>query len=268
MLLRLVRLMASSQVTGAVERLFEMLAQIFYSKRYTLENIKSWIFAAFKLIIYIHVFACFWLLEYTLKKRNNDPHLVPFSDQDSRFVQYVESWYLMTTTISTVGYGDYKAFINYEPWWTNEMLFLTFVIIIGLILFSLVTNEIFSYKQMETLQSMLTKESRIMEVFMYDISLRRKDKYLEREKIDECINSLTNQVKDSTLMYFENNRFYQELPQNLKYGLVKHVLTKHMSLLTFFFEDFNSRKRASDAFIIKVLTRLKCQLYRHGDVII
>ena len=79
-MLRLVRLMASSQVTGAVERLFEMLAQIFYSKRYTLENIKSWIFAAFKLIIYIHVFACFWLLQYTLKKRDNDPHLVPFSD--------------------------------------------------------------------------------------------------------------------------------------------------------------------------------------------
>ena len=115
---------------------------------------------------------------------------------------------------------------------------------------------------------MLTRESRLMEVFMYDISLRRKDKYMDRETIDICIKSLQNQIKDSTLRYFENNHFFQELPQNLQYRLVKSVLARHLNIFTFFFEDFNSRKRASDAFILKVLTRLRCQLYKHGETII
>ena len=96
----------------------------------------------------------------------------------------------MTTTISTVGYGDYKAFISFEPLWTEEMLFLSFVIVEGLILFSLVTNEIFSYKTMDTLEKMVIRESRIMEVFMYDISLRRKDKVMDRGMIDDGIKSL------------------------------------------------------------------------------
>ena len=74
MLLRLVRLFASNQVTDSVDRLFETLATIFYSKRYTLENIKSWLFAAFKLFIYLHVFACLWLLMYTVKKREDEEH--------------------------------------------------------------------------------------------------------------------------------------------------------------------------------------------------
>ena len=52
----------------------------------------------------------------------------------------------MTTTISTVGYGDIKAFNDNSGDWATEMVYLYFVTLVGLILFSSVLNEIFNYK--------------------------------------------------------------------------------------------------------------------------
>ena len=56
----------------------------------------------------------------------------------------------MTTTISTVGYGDMKGF-EAEGEWSAEMLYLMLVTFAGILLFTIVTNEIFKYKQVKTL---------------------------------------------------------------------------------------------------------------------
>lgn len=60
---------------------------------------------------------------------------------------YFESLYLITSTISTVGYGDLKGFVNADASanWEAEMIFLSIVIVVGMLIFSSVTNEIFSY---------------------------------------------------------------------------------------------------------------------------
>ena len=61
----------------------------------------------------------------------------------------------MTTTISTVGYGDYKAFdvddTDYLKGFKN-MLYISIVIIVGILLFTIVTNEIFNYKKLKTVR--------------------------------------------------------------------------------------------------------------------
>ena len=50
-----------------------------------------------------------------------------------------------------MGFGDYKAFNDKEqPVWAAEMCYLFVVTLAGIILFSLVTNEIFSYKKIKT----------------------------------------------------------------------------------------------------------------------
>lgn len=61
---------------------------------------------------------------------------------------YFESFYLITTTISTVGYGDFKGFVDTEPVWLAEMSYLYWATLIGLILFSSVINEIFNYRSL------------------------------------------------------------------------------------------------------------------------
>ena len=49
-----------------------------------------------------------------------------------------------------MGFGDYKAFNDTDPVWAAEMCYLFIVTLAGIILFSLVTNEIFSYKKIKT----------------------------------------------------------------------------------------------------------------------
>lgn len=93
--------------------------------------------------------------------------------------KYVESLYLMTTTISTVGYGDYKAFWDTEPNWGLEMAYLTFVTISGIINFSQVTNQIFTYRTLLTVHEMVNIHVSSVEVYLYDISASVKSKDLD-----------------------------------------------------------------------------------------
>ena len=65
---------------------------------------------------------------------------------------YVESVYLMTATITTVGYGDFKAYLGSEADWEIEMIYLYWVTLIGITLFSSVTNEIFNYKKLDSVE--------------------------------------------------------------------------------------------------------------------
>ena len=67
--------------------------------------------------------------------------------EDTIFTKYFESVYAMTTSITTVGYGDYKGYNDNGKGWSIEMGYLILVIIFGIILFSSVTNEIFNYRK-------------------------------------------------------------------------------------------------------------------------
>ena len=53
-----------------------------------------------------------------------------FSEKSIFFI-YFEAFYLITTTITTIGYGDYSAFDPEEAVWIPEMLYLYFVTLMG-----------------------------------------------------------------------------------------------------------------------------------------
>ena len=111
---------------------------------YRLYNLNKWILAGSKLLLSIHYFACCWILIY-----NTESH-ISFVDESSNFSIYFESVYMVTSTITTVGYGDYKAFNDTSGNWQTEQIFLSVVILFGIILFTLITNEIFTYQKLET----------------------------------------------------------------------------------------------------------------------
>ena len=72
--------------------------------------------------------------------------------EESNFGRYVEAFYFMTTTITSVGYGsdDYKGFISADGGghYIAEMLYVSLNIFCGILLFAIVKNEIFSYKKL------------------------------------------------------------------------------------------------------------------------
>ena len=230
----------------------------------------QWMISALDLVAFLHYFACGWIYIANRKKMIGYGHYHEFQDWESFFTRYIESLYFMTTTISTVGYGfgNDKGFKSNEGHWAVEMTYLYFVIIAGIILFSLVTEMIFSYKSMLTVYDIMNGKSKEMEIFMYEISLRRKDKMLDMGMINYAIEGMKHQVRDNTNVYFAENKFFKELPQNLQYRLVKSVLHRQYKIFKFFFEDFSGKTKATEAFMFRVLTRLKSQMFHTGEIVL
>ena len=108
----------------------------------------------------------------------------------------------------------------------------------GILLFSLVTDEIFSYKKLLSVNEMVTKRMTETEYYLTDVSKSIKHKSLPWEYINESKAHIKDGILSSTRFFFEENHFYQELPQNLKHRLVTSVLAYQWKTFTFFFEDF------------------------------
>ena len=73
---------------------------------------------------------------------------------------YVNSVYFMTTTMSTVGYGDINARRSDDPIWALDMIYMILVIVMGIITFSSVSNDIFSYRPLESANKTILKRVR------------------------------------------------------------------------------------------------------------
>lgn len=182
---------------------------------------------------------------------------------------WVESVYFTTTTITTIGFGDYKAFnADGDVHDTGLMIYMYFVTLFGIILFSSVTREIFNYHSLQNVEEIVKQKVQDMERFLYEVSARRDNLHLSLELISDCKNNMTQFVKSSTRFYFAKNNFYKELPQTLKKKIVNWVLSKQYKSFMFFLEDFESGHKASQAFIIVLLTNLDSQMYKPGTVIL
>jgi len=249
------RLHHFGKVSDFVDRFFEILSSYFYMHRLLMSNLNGWIRQGVMFVLSVHYFACGFLLIISIKKMQGIDKVVDFQPAaDTFFEQYFSAWYLTTTTITTIGYGDYKGFVDVGGDWTAEMLYFSCVLIGGIIMFSSVRTQIFLYRHTLTVQEIVVEKSRAMEVFLYDVSRRRKDKVMDRGLIHNSIVSIQNQVKGSTIIYFEKNQFYSELPQSLQYRLVRSVLHRQYKTFNYFFNDFEEGFRASEALMMTLLT--------------
>ena len=182
MSLKILRLAHFDEVSDAFTRLFDRLGDIFYLHRYMFNNLLSWFLTCLKFVLSVHYFACGWVI-ITLIKDLEGVKRLDFVETDVIY-QYFESFYLITTTITTVGFGDYKAFNDSDPVWVAEMCYLYFVTLVGLIIFSTVTNEIFNYERLKTVNEIVAETLYSMEEYLYNVSKLRKDKFLGTELIE------------------------------------------------------------------------------------
>ena len=95
-------------------------------------------------ILASHIVSCFWLilaeLVGTIEKQYEETWLGNFytTYKDSDISLYYVSFYWTITTITTVGYGDISGTNNYER------LFASFVMVVGVILFSIANGALAS----------------------------------------------------------------------------------------------------------------------------
>ena len=107
-----------------------------------------------------------------------------------------------------------------------------------------------------------------MEEFLSDVSKQVKHRNLPESVYYECKEHIAESVTSSTRFYFDQNPFFQDMPPRMKSRLVRSVLTEPWNAFSFFFEDFQERNGAPEAFMVKVLTQLVSVLYKPGEIII
>ena len=83
---------------------------------YILSNLLKWVLAAVKFLLAVHYFACGWIMIDLYNVKRGRPHAVFSGNTNSS--KYVDSVYFMTSIISTVGYGDFKGYMDDEGHWT------------------------------------------------------------------------------------------------------------------------------------------------------
>ena len=199
--MKFLRLAHIDEVQDAFKSVFDRLGDVFYLQRYMLQNLNSWFLAGLKFLLCIHYFACGWKLIYTLKD-SNGLQKVEFVETSLTY-RYIESFYLITTTITTVGYGDYKGFNNTDPVWRAEMCYLYVVTLIGTLLFSSVTNQIFNYHKLETVNEIVSKTKRNMEEYLYNVSKVRSNMFLGEDRIKTSLRHMEEFIRGSTRFHFE-----------------------------------------------------------------
>ena len=67
MAVRCLRLWHAGAVGDSVRRLMDLLADIFYLKRYVFDNLNRWLMAGLKFDLAVHYFACGWILIHRAK---------------------------------------------------------------------------------------------------------------------------------------------------------------------------------------------------------
>ena len=203
MVFQTLRLFHIYEVVQTLNRLLEKLADIFYLQSYLFKNLFTWGVTATKFLLFVHYFACGWIWMQKAKLTANLPH-VSFSD-DTTIAMYVDSIYLITTTITTVGYGDINAINSFDADWTDEMIYLYFVTLCGITIFSSVIHDIFSYKKLLTAREIINKRVSEIDCFMYEVSKLRKDNSLTDEMFEQCKNFIAETTSHSTRIYFQEN---------------------------------------------------------------
>lgn len=189
----------------------------------------------------IHVLACIWsLIGLTTEgswldrtnlnddeKGNNKPDF----DKNSFQQVYVRAVYFIITTLTTVGYGDFRGFTN------NEYVFQMAVEFIGIGFFSFL---------MGSINNILIQESKLQDIIDekiedLDIWLRRLDKSRTNKHLPKGLyDNIKNYVEASFLLDFNlihSYEFYTQLKPKLRYKLINELFGSFKQNFYYMFED-------------------------------
>lgn len=100
---KLFKLLMLSRISQSLSYVGDLLSDRFVTKKIKVENIMGYVRAAGSFSIMIHIFSCAWIYIGALDDQWMDDEEKLFEDKPST---YVNSIYFITTTMTSVGYGD------------------------------------------------------------------------------------------------------------------------------------------------------------------
>ena len=199
---------------------FTWLNEVYYTKRILLENIKNITIRCFQGLLMLHIAACAWVLlkfyrtgdaeflallsESLHKSINTDGHMGEILETAE--VYYVDAVYFMTTTMTTVGYGDIKG---RNP---NEQIYLCIVIFVGIAMFTLITQQVLFLRKELTVEDLVKINQEKVNEFILQLDQTRPNKYLDEEIYEDCRTIIEESLRYSTKATFDSTFWYSLTP--------------------------------------------------------
>ena len=104
---KLFKILMLSRISQSFTFVGDLLSERFMTKKVQVENAIGFIRAAGSFCIMIHVFSCAWIYVGALDNQWMGEEEKLFKDKGTT---YVNSIYFITTTMTSVGYGDINGF--------------------------------------------------------------------------------------------------------------------------------------------------------------
>lgn len=124
------------------------------------------IITIFRLLLFIHYLSCGMLYIGTSYSES----WLAKQDTDDKYHLYIASYYFITTTLTTVGYGDLLPFNN------SELIFMMLIQLIGIISVSIIMGQVrlLLEKQKQVKDYFKNREEDI-EIWLFKLSLVQND---------------------------------------------------------------------------------------------
>ena len=139
-----------SRIMQSLTFIEHLLKDRFVEQSFTVENIMGYVRAAGEFILMVHIFVCLFLY---LGQFDNEWFANDGIEYDSVTVMYIDANYFVTTTMTSIGYGDFSAQGkgNYS---TIGVMVTQFFGILG---FSIVKEQVFSSKNLMSITELVAK---------------------------------------------------------------------------------------------------------------
>lgn len=199
------------------------------------------------LLVIDHVFSCiFWLVGNRELPGPSWLHEVALIDTEPQLVQYIHTFYYITTTMLTIGYGDL------HPYTFTEIIIIIVVECVGVFFYNFFLSNMVSIVADPSRTSFLEKYQKIYIAFKWRgvsndsiLELLRYFEYVWERDHDESV-------------FYENA---QKMPESLK---KKVALALHAQL----FEKIDSLKDLSQETLGQIAMRLRPRIFTPGDYLI
>lgn len=255
--LMLPRLMQSLNFLEAI------LKQAFVKDTFVVQLIMSYTKAGAAFILMVHISTCAWLWVGNIPDEWMD-HLSDQSKREDLRSLYVASMYFITTTMTTIGYGDISAFGKGEI----SMIMVMLTQFFGLLGFSIVKMVVFNQQRLYTLPEVVKKIQDDVEETLFRIDKIRETSQITNYMYDEAINYIGVIQSFSICTSFKDHRFWRDLSPQLQQRLFNSVLANTVNRFEFFFNDYNLNVHAPPLLVQSIVVEMNAHLIRKNDYLI
>jgi hypothetical protein len=175
---------------------------------------------------------------------------------------YPISMYFITSTLSTVGYGEFV------PGTSIEIIIVMILELLGLAVFSYVLGVLSSIRGQKSIHRIITKKQENIEQFLNDLNEARKDVDIPLEVYVDSIKTIGATYKYNVKYLFSMFGFFEHMKPITRKRLVLITLQDIYVQFKDFFWNEHLEFQAKDRFIIQFITEFESKIFLPGKVLL